>query len=79
MRSFLPKKRPAGGTRLPYKSKFKKGAPMGLTDIIILAVIAILIGGAVFYVLREKKKGRKCIGCPYADSCTKCNCGSDKK
>ena len=52
---------------------------MGLTDIIILAVIAILIGGAIFYVIREKKKGKKCIGCPYAGSCGKSNCEIKKK
>ena len=52
---------------------------MGITDIIILAVIAILIGGAAFYIIREKKKGKKCIGCPYSGSCTKCNCDTDKK
>ena len=52
---------------------------MGLTDIIILAVIAILIGGAIFYIIREKKKGKKCIGCPYAGSCGKSSCESKKK
>ena len=49
------------------------------TDIIIIAVIAILIGGAIFYIIREKKKGKKCIGCPYAGSCGKENCEGNKK
>lgn len=38
----------------------------------ILAVIAIV--AAVFlaarYIYKEKKKGKKCIGCPYCDSCS---------
>ena len=52
---------------------------MGFVDIIIIAVIVILIGGAAFYIIREKKKGKKCIGCPYSGSCSKCNCGNEKK
>ena len=31
--------------------------------ILIVAIIAIL-GGAVCYIVRAKKKGSKCIGCP---------------
>ena len=52
---------------------------MGPVDIIIIAVIALAVGGATFYIIREKKKGTKCIGCPYANSCSKCNCESQKK
>jgi uncharacterized membrane protein YraQ (UPF0718 family) len=42
-------------------------------DIIIGIIIALIIGAAVFYIIKEKKKGKKCIGCPYANSCSKCN------
>ena len=39
--------------------------------IIILAVITIAI---VLYLLKAKKQGQKCIGCPYAKECGgKCN------
>ena len=31
--------------------------------LIILAILAIL-GLAIWYVIRSKKKGNKCIGCP---------------
>lgn len=51
---------------------------MGPIDYAVIAIIVLAIGGAVFYIIREKKKGKKCIGCPYSDSCTKCNC-CDKK
>jgi len=39
----------------------------------IIAVIALIliVFGAVTYIVKEKKKGNKCIGCPYAGSCTK--------
>ena len=39
----------------------------------VLAVIALtaVIFFAGRYIYREKKRGTKCIGCPYADSCQK--------
>ena len=39
----------------------------------IIAVIAIveILGLAIRYIYKEKKKGTTCIGCPYADSCQK--------
>lgn len=36
-----------------------------------LAILALIIFFAVRHIYREKKKGRACIGCPYADSCQK--------
>lgn len=48
---------------------------MGFVDYAMIAVIVLIIGAAVWYVRRAKKKGRKCIGCP--ESCSECNgnCG----
>ena len=48
-----------------------------MVNIIAIVVIAILVIGAVVYIYKEKKKGRKCIGCPMAGSCTKCNCNKN--
>ena len=42
---------------------------MSLVDYFVIGVIALIIGGAVIYVVREKKRGRACIGCPYCSSC----------
>ena len=50
-----------------------------MIDIIIIALIALALGGALFYVIREKKKGKKCIGCPYACSCSKGKCDGSSK
>ena len=50
-----------------------------LGDIIVIAVIGLIVGGAVAYIIRAKKRGQKCIGCPYANSCNaknKCACNS---
>lgn len=45
---------------------------MGLVDWIVFAVIALILGGAIAYIIWQKKKGKKCIGCPYADNCSSC-------
>ena len=50
-----------------------------MTDVIVIALIVLIIGGAVWYIIREKKKGKKCIGCPYASSCGSKNCSCEKK
>jgi hypothetical protein len=39
-------------------------------DIIAIAVILLLIGAASVYIIREKKKGRRCIGCPDSKTCS---------
>ena len=45
-----------------------------MENIIIVVAIVLVVGLASFYVYKSKKRGRKCIGCPYADSCSKKNC-----
>ena len=47
---------------------------MGTGEIIAIAIIALIIGGAVFYIIKAKKSGRKCIGCPNGCSCKSNNC-----
>ncbi len=40
-----------------------------MTDLIIIAVIAICVGLAAMYIYKEKKSGSGCVGCPYAKDC----------
>ena len=47
-------------------------------NIIIIVILALIVAGAVLYLRREKKKGSKCIGCPYGGSCGG-NCSDNKK
>ncbi len=50
-----------------------------LTDIIIILVVAAVIGAICFYLHRQKEKGAKCIGCPYASQCSgKCGMNNEK-
>ena len=51
-----------------------------MADFIAVVVIALIVGGAIAYIIREKKRGVKCIGCPAGATCPnsgKCtgNCG----
>ena len=43
----------------------------------VIAVLALLaiVGASAFYVIRAKKKGQRCIGCPHAKSCPSAKCG----
>ncbi len=42
-------------------------------DIILILIILALIAGAAYKIIKEKKKGNKCIGCPYSSNCSKKN------
>ncbi len=41
-----------------------------LIDIIVILIVAAVIGAICFYLWRQKKRGVKCIGCPYAKECS---------
>ncbi len=47
-----------------------------MTDFIIILVLIAIVGGASCYIYRQKKKGKKCIGCPNSGGCSRC--GGDK-
>lgn len=40
-----------------------------MENIIIITILIMIVGAAVFYLVRAKKKGAKCIGCPHAKQC----------
>lgn len=40
-----------------------------MSDFIVIAIIAIVVGAAISYIIKEKKRGVKCIGCPDGCSC----------
>lgn len=44
-----------------------------MANIIIILIIASLLGGAIAYMVKSRKKGVKCIGCPDAGSCSRCS------
>ena len=42
-----------------------------MQNFIIIIALVLIVGSASYYLYKEKKKGRKCIGCP-SGGC--CNC-----
>ncbi|MBR6551955.1 MAG: FeoB-associated Cys-rich membrane protein [Clostridia bacterium] len=41
--------------------------------IIIILLVAVL-SAAIGYVVKAKKRGEKCIGCPHSKTCNSGNC-----
>ncbi len=37
---------------------------------IVIAILVLIVGGGIFYLLGQKKKGRHCVGCPYSGKCS---------
>ncbi len=53
-----------------------------IENIIIVVILLAIIGSIILYLIRAKKRGETCIGCPYAKQCgSKCtgNCGKHQK
>lgn len=44
-----------------------------MTDFIVAGIIVLIVGAAGFYIVKAKKKGAKCIGCPSSEKCSCCN------
>ena len=40
-----------------------------MENAIIIAVLVLIVGGALAYIIKAKKSGQKCIGCPHAKTC----------
>lgn len=50
-----------------------------MENAIIIAILVILIGGAIWYIVKAKRNGAKCIGCSAGGNCSSkssgCSCG----
>ena len=42
---------------------------MNIEDIVIIAVLVVIVASISMYLIRAKKRGQKCIGCPYSKGC----------
>ena len=43
---------------------------MIMIDFLIIAIVALIVGLAGFYIYKEKKAGKTCVGCPYSGKCS---------
>lgn len=51
-----------------------------MTDILIIVLVLAVVGLAAAYVIKAKKSGQKCIGCPYSKTCSGgCGCSGQNK
>ena len=45
-----------------------------MENAIVIVILAAIVAAIVLYLVKAKKRGEKCIGCPYAKQCSgKCN------
>ena len=49
-----------------------------MADIVVAVILCVVVFLAVRYIVKERKKGVKCIGCPYSSACGG-NCHSQKE
>lgn len=42
-----------------------------MENLIIIAILVLILGGAAVYLVRAKKRGVKCVGCPSGSECGK--------
>lgn len=40
-----------------------------MTNLILILVLLAIVGGAAAYIVKERKRGVKCIGCPDGVNC----------
>jgi len=40
-----------------------------MTDLMVILVLLLLVGGASAYIVKARKRGVKCIGCPDGAKC----------
>ncbi len=40
-----------------------------IDDLIVIAILLLIIGGAIAYIVIQKKKGVRCIGCRESGCC----------
>ncbi|MBE6031020.1 MAG: FeoB-associated Cys-rich membrane protein [Clostridiales bacterium] len=51
-----------------------------MADFVVIVVLAVVIGGAIAYMIKQKKRGARCIGCSMGGCCSGgCNCHKDDK
>lgn len=46
-------------------------------NVVIIGIVVVLVGAAVRSLVRAKKRGVGCIGCPSSGACH-CDCGKEK-
>ena len=48
-----------------------------MVDFILIVILVLIVGAAIAYIRKQKKRGVTCIGCPDGGTCSG-NCGCKK-
>ena len=46
-----------------------------MTNLIMIGILLMILGSAIVYIVKQKKKGAHCIGCPAGGKCPSKNGG----
>ena len=54
-----------------------------MVNFVLVLVIVVIVGSAIAYIRKEKKRGVRCVGCPDSGTCggncsgcgSNCSCG----
>ena len=46
-----------------------------MENAIVIIILVAIAGSIVFYLWGAKKRGQKCVGCPYSKQCGGKHCG----
>ena len=41
-----------------------------MDNIIVIGIVALIVGLAVWYIRKEKRRGVQCVGCPDSKACS---------
>ena len=50
-----------------------------IANIVLVIIIFVIITSIITYLVRAKRRGETCVGCPYAKDCGSKECGKDNK
>ena len=40
-----------------------------MDNFIVIAIVAVILAAAIWYIRKEKRQGAHCVGCPHARNC----------
>ena len=50
-----------------------------MANVIVILILLVLVGAAVHSLIKAKKRGVKCIGCPSGGGACSCGCHTKKE
>ncbi len=50
------------------------GQGFNMENVIVILILVAIAAAIICYLVRAKRRGDKCVGCPYCKECKKKNC-----